>query len=55
MMKELRDAILEVLKQSTTPEGGVRCCDRNALYILQEEFNIHFVEPEDEQITLIKR
>lgn len=56
-MKELRDAIRAVLESadvvSTSPL--VITINAKALYILQEEFNIHFVEPEDTQITTIER
>lgn len=54
-MKELRDEILRVL-QSATGSGSTRMeVSREALYFLQEQYNIHFVEPEDTQVTLIKR
>lgn len=56
-MKNLRDAILAVLKSATISydEGGNYVVDNTALWVLQEEFNIHFVEPNQPQFDAIER
>jgi len=47
-MKELRDAIRAVLDSAIVSSGGYNV-SRDTLLILQAEYNIHFIEPEDKQ------
>jgi hypothetical protein len=55
-MKNLRDAILAVLN-SASNEGcdGCYVVDADVLWILQQEFNIHFVEPDQPQFDAIDK
>ena len=58
-MKDLRDAIKDVLINSTPSiddmgEVDGYLVELYLLKILQAEYNIHFVEPEDEQLEVIQ-
>jgi len=56
-VKSLRDAIQNLIETSQG-EGfspDVVVCDAHALWVLQEEFNIHFREPENPQLAIIER
>ena len=60
-MKDLRYAILAVLSSSIPIKGtGVRGWDNthsvvtDTLKVLQAEYNIHFIEPEDTQLKVIE-
>jgi len=59
-MNDLKKAILDVLDDATQITGngtlhlqGYYSVDKTLLKTLQEEYNIHFVEPEDEQVRCI--
>lgn len=59
MFNDLKQAIHDVLAYSCTPASGndsereYRKVDLDKLRILQAEYNIHFVEPEDEQLDIL--
>lgn len=53
-LKDLRDAIREVLENAD--DTGCENCyvvDESVLRILQAEYNIHFVEPNDKQLDVL--
>lgn len=58
-MKNLREAILRVINSAMPHIGadGRPNYEVNALalWVLQEEFNIHFREPEDYQVSSIDK
>lgn len=55
MFKDLKKAITDVLNSADdTGCEGCYVVDAHLLYILQSEYNIFFVEPEDKQIDTIK-
>lgn len=57
MFGPLRDAIREVIdsadNEGCTPDLSV--VDAGSLWILQEQYNIYFVEPEDKQLAVIEK
>lgn len=57
MFNDLKQAILVVLNSVDNEwELGQRIMvDKQALYILQSEYNIFFVEPTDKQIDVIEK
>ncbi len=55
-MKDLRDAILGVLNDAdNTGCDGLYVVSAESLWLLQQEFNIHFVEPDQPQFDAIER
>ena len=56
-MKDLRDAIRKVLENAddnNVYRGDNYLIHGDVLRILQSEYNIHFIEPENEQLDTIK-
>jgi len=54
-MSDLRNAIYNVVASyPATLEDGV-LVSKPALWNLQQEYNIHFVEPEDPQLEVIEK
>jgi len=62
MFADLKNAIVDVLNStSSVPDGSFRpppgetlfVVDIDKLRVLQAEANIHFVEPEDDQIEIV--
>jgi hypothetical protein len=55
-LSELKRTIKTVLESSNKSEGllpGEIAVDSIALYYLQSEYNIHFVEPDEEQLDVL--
>lgn len=59
VLENLKDSILTVICEAELwPDGGeakVYLVSGDALYILQQEYNIHFVEPDEEQVEWIEK
>lgn len=61
MFNDLKKAILDLLKSAKKHnhewEEALTTCivDKKLLYILQQEYNIFFVEPTDKQIDIIEK
>jgi hypothetical protein len=54
MFHDLKAAILAVLDDADQfVDSGNSMVGTELLYTLQQEYNIHFIEPEDEQCNLI--
>lgn len=53
-MGDLRKAILAVLESSDRYDKNRILVDRDLLLVLQAEYNIYFVEPEDTQVGVVK-
>ena len=52
-MDDLKNAILNVLLDAQSDNGALYSISAYPLQILQAEYNIFFVEPEDEQLEVI--
>lgn len=61
VMNDLRQAILDVLQDATPAQSEYDAADDDdnmvvsleRLKVLQAEYNIHFVEPDEQQVDLV--
>lgn len=56
-MKDLRDAIRAVIDSASTEGCSPPLCvvEAGPLFILQQEYNLHFVEPDAPQLDVIEK
>jgi hypothetical protein len=52
-MKDLENAILDVIESANYNDKGFTSVRYNALVTLQAEYNIHFIEPDYDQLDVL--